>query len=120
MSLLHTAEALWQEAYRCLDSISEAAPPSSRDLPPPTPLDASTSSVSPSGGEDHLVVLQRASQYLHAGLELVLPTALELRFRLLLARLLIKYTMDGGADAREHLRKCLQLVKSVHLPLVGR
>lgn len=119
MSLLQTAEALWQEAYRCLDSVPRITP--SATLSPShssllSPLSSAPSA--PSDGE-HLAALQRASQYLHAGLELVLPTALELRFRLLLARLLLQHTEDGDADAREHLRKCLQLVKSVPLFVPG-
>lgn len=100
MSLLHTAEALWQEAYRCLyDALQEETPPSSP--------------AASAGAEQRLISLRTASQYLHVGLELVLPTALEVRFRLLLARLLLHHTTDGAVDAREHLRKCLQLIKSV-------
>lgn len=101
MSLLTTAEALWQEAYRCIHNGLHKDLPS----PPTIPLD----------DEQRTAALKRASQYLHAGLELVLPTALEVRFRLLLARLLLRHTTDGALDAREHLRKCLQLIKSVNI-----
>ncbi len=50
---------------------------------------------------------------LYGGLTLVMPTVFELRFRLLLAKVLLQYT-NNTAEALVHLRKCLQLVLMVH------
>lgn len=56
--------------------------------------------------------LERALKCLYAGLELVLPTAMETKFRLLLAYILQKHT-SSNIEACESIRKSLQLIHSV-------
>ena len=56
--------------------------------------------------------VERALKCLYAGLELVLPTAIEVSFRLLLARILQLHT-NNRIEACEHIRKSLKLVNSV-------
>jgi hypothetical protein len=55
--------------------------------------------------------VERAIRCLYAGLELVLPTALEVRFRLMLAQLLQLHT-GNAVEACEHIRKSLQLLNT--------
>lgn len=65
----------------------------------------------------HYRLAQRSSielslRCLYGGLTVVLPTVYELRFRLLLAKVLLQYT-NNTSEAMDHLRKCLQLVLMV-------
>jgi hypothetical protein len=91
MGLLEVADALWQEAFRSLHPLDGKSP----------------------ARED----LERCSRCLTAGLKLVLPTPIEVRFRLLLSRLLHCHSTDH-LEAYEQSRKCHQLIHSVIL--VGR
>ncbi len=56
--------------------------------------------------------LADALRSLYAGLALVLPGTLELRFRLLLAYLLLCHT-ENATEAHEHLCKALQILQTV-------
>lgn len=55
--------------------------------------------------------VKQAFECLYAGLELVLPTAIELKFRILLARLLTR--VNQSTRSREQLQKCHQLIQVV-------
>lgn len=89
-SLLTTAAILWNEAVKSSELLSLESPQKcQRDL-------------------------ERALKCLFAGLELVLPTVLEVKFRLKAASLLQKYT-HNTVEACEQLRKALHLLQTVKL-----
>ena len=102
-SLIPTVEALWQEALQC-----SGLDPSDIEN---APLHANTPDMN-DGWRPDFARIERAFRCLYAGLELVLPVQFEIRFRLLLARILQTYTKNG-IEACEHLRKALVLVQSV-------
>lgn len=108
-SLIPTAEALWREAIKC----SGFDPRASENTPPDAGVPGAVRGARRSDGTR----LERAIRCLYAGLELVLPVQFEIRFRLLLARILQAYTMNS-VEACEHLRKALVLVQSVPCSLV--
>lgn len=56
--------------------------------------------------------LERAIRCMYAGLEFVLPTAIELQFRLFLITLLQTHTKNVK-ETLQHLQKCLILVQNV-------
>lgn len=62
---------------------------------------------------DH-TLLERAIRCLYAGLEFVLPTTVELPFRLFLVHLLYEHTRNAN-EAVQHLQKCLILIQNVHI-----